>query len=252
MFFIISKLISFLVSPFFWVFVLLVLGICIKKWRFKMLITATLLLFLLGNDALFSIVVRNWEPPLQPLSKINHQNRIIVVLGGYCSYSETTGRARFNESADRLWQALIVWQKSDSSKLVISGGSANVLIKARGEGAVIKEVLNDIGFDNNRVMIDSLSRSTYENAVECATLFKRYSIPMRIVLVTSAWHMKRARWCFEKQGFDVEQLTTDSFTPVEPLTVPDYLVPSLSVIGKWDRLVHEWAGIVTYKMKGYI
>jgi uncharacterized SAM-binding protein YcdF (DUF218 family) len=251
MFFVLSKVISFLVSPFFWIFILLLCAIFIRRWRLKMLVAATVLLFVLGNGALFSLCIRWWEAPLKSIDSIDFRNRSVVVLGGYCSYSQEANRTRFNQSADRLMQALLVWQRQDSSMLIISGGSANVLIKERPEGAVVYQALKQMGFDTVRIRVDSLSRNTYENGVETASIVQANSLSKRIVLVTSAWHMPRAMRCFAKLGFDVEPLSTDPLTPVEILTFQDYLIPSLNTIQKWDSLLHEWCGLIIYRLKGY-
>lgn len=49
---------------------------------------------------------------------------------------------------------------------------------------------------------ESLSRTTWENARLSAPLLRSAGVK-RIVLVTTAAHMPRARWCFEQQGFEV-------------------------------------------------
>jgi uncharacterized SAM-binding protein YcdF (DUF218 family) len=46
------------------------------------------------------------------------------------------------------------------------------------------------------------SRTTWENAVMTAELLHRQGLS-RVVIVTHAWHMARARWCFERQGLQV-------------------------------------------------
>ena len=49
---------------------------------------------------------------------------------------------------------------------------------------------------------EEASRTTWENATHSAELLRAAGIS-RVVLVTQAWHMPRARWCFEGLGFEV-------------------------------------------------
>lgn len=50
--------------------------------------------------------------------------------------------------------------------------------------------------------LEERSRTTWENALYSAELLKAEGIE-RIVLVTSASHMPRSRWCFEQNGLEV-------------------------------------------------
>jgi uncharacterized SAM-binding protein YcdF (DUF218 family) len=50
--------------------------------------------------------------------------------------------------------------------------------------------------------LEEQSRTTWENASLSAELLQPQGV-RRVVLVTQAWHMPRARWCFEQAGFEV-------------------------------------------------
>ncbi|MDX1370087.1 YdcF family protein [Pseudomonas sp.] len=49
---------------------------------------------------------------------------------------------------------------------------------------------------------EEASRTTWENATRSAELLHKNGV-RRVLLVTQAWHMPRARWCFEQAGFEV-------------------------------------------------
>lgn len=88
------------------------------------------------------------------------------------------------------------------------------------------------------------SRTTWENASHTAELLHREGI-RRIVLVTQAWHMPRARWCFEQAGFAVLP------APVGFLGVPNGRplggwLPEAKAIWQSGLLLNEAAGQLLY------
>jgi uncharacterized SAM-binding protein YcdF (DUF218 family) len=75
--------------------------------------------------------------------------------------------------------------------------------------------------------------------------------PPRILLITSAFHMRRSMGCYKKEGFEFEVLSTNPFCKVR-LYIDDYFIPKAEVIDKWGILIKEIVGTVTYKVAGYI
>ena len=83
--------------------------------------------------------------------------------------------------------------------ILISGGSP--LSSPPSEAELMAEVMEkDLGVSVRWQEKDS--RTTWENATLSAAILKPAGVK-RIVLVTQAFHMARARWCFERQGFEV-------------------------------------------------
>ncbi|PWG74936.1 hypothetical protein DF186_15320, partial [Enterococcus hirae] len=50
--------------------------------------------------------------------------------------------------------------------------------------------------------LEERSRTTWENALFSAEMLRAAGVE-RVVLVTSAAHMPRSRWCFEQNGIEV-------------------------------------------------
>lgn len=165
---------------------------------------------------------------------------------------EESGRIRFSQSSDRLMQALMVAKQNPVEKIIISGGNASLIYDYRPESAYLADFLIDMGLEENILMVDSISRNTYENALQTRLIFEKEGLPLNICLVTSAWHMPRARRCFEKQGFKVTPVNTDFMRPMRRITPGEILVPSLGALSGWDILFREWFGLAYYRIRRYI
>jgi len=90
------------------------------------------------------------------------------------------------------------------------------------------------------------SRTTWENAVYSAKLLERAGIK-RVVLVTQAWHMPRARWSFERAGFEVVA------APVGFLGVPNGRplggwLPESKAVWQSGMLLNEAVGLLVYPL----
>lgn len=90
------------------------------------------------------------------------------------------------------------------------------------------------------------SRTTWENAVHSAAMLKAEGIE-RIVLVTSAAHMPRSRWCFEQNGMTVIA------APVGFLGVPNGRplggwMPEAKAIWQSGMLLNEAVGMMVYPL----
>ena len=90
------------------------------------------------------------------------------------------------------------------------------------------------GIDPSRVILETKSTNTYENAIYCASLVHPTSRD-RWLLVTGALHMPRAVASFEKAGFHVEPW------PVYGATSEASMVSSA---------IHEWIGLIAYRLLG--
>lgn len=101
-------------------------------------------------------------------------------------------------------------------------------------------------FSTETRWLEERSRTTWENAVYSAQMLKDAGIE-RIVLVTSASHMPRSRWCFEEAGLQVVT------APVGFLGVPNGRpfggwLPESKAIWQNGTLLNEAVGQLVYPL----
>ncbi|MBK3866238.1 YdcF family protein [Pseudomonas stutzeri] len=94
--------------------------------------------------------------------------------------------------------------------------------------------------------LEERSRTTWENAVFSAEMLRAAGV-RRVVLVTSASHMPRSRWCFEQNGIEVIA------APVGFMGVPNGRplngwLPEAKAFWQNGMLLNEVVGMVVYPL----
>ena len=119
MLFIFSKLLSFLIAPLTWIFILLVWAILTKQAlkRRKLLISALLVLYVFSNSFLLNLVMRNWEIAPKKHNELSSYDAGIV-LGGMLWYDKEFDRMQFTRSTDRVMQAVDLYKRGIIKKIV--------------------------------------------------------------------------------------------------------------------------------------
>lgn len=132
----------------------------------------------------------------------------IVVLGGGVRPPEVLGQAPdLNAAADRVWHAARLFHAAKAPWVVMSGGS-DMSTAATSEALAMRQFAQDLGVPSAAILLEERSRNTRQNAQFTAEILKSKGVS-RILLVTSALHMRRAVLLFESQGLTVIPAATD-------------------------------------------
>lgn len=217
-----------------------------------MSIMGLLMMLAFSNQWVFRLGAGLMETKIQPYTSITDTVDIAVIAGGTASWHKPSHRVRFNQSADRLWQGIALLQQNRVKRLVFTGGSGDIKQEKRKEAHYIAEYLHLLGISDSLLIYEDQSKNTHENALFTAKLFEKHGYNKKIILITSAFHMKRARGCFEKQGFEVVPYACDPMTDGDPLKIHEYLLPSVQALMNWEVLLKEWVGILMYKTKDFM
>lgn len=250
LFFIISKLLSFLSSPFLWIITIFVLGLFTKdeKKKKKRILTTFFLLLFFSNNFIFSVAKSTIE--IKPIKTENlSKYKYGIVLGGFSGYDTEFNRIKFHKSSDRLWQTILLYKQNVIKKIIISGGSSKIFNNKIKEGDIVKNYLIKIGINPNDIIIENKSRNTFENAFYTSQITNIKE--NKILLITSSLHMLRAKMCFKKQGFSFDVFSTNYYSMIDA-NFFDYIIPNSGTLFHWNEFLHETLGLLAYKISGKI
>lgn len=255
MFFVLSKILAFTVQPFAWIVLLVLIGLIakrkgLKKWSYRL---AGIAVLFFTNSIIFLEFARMWEMEGTKIEEVGDYD-VAIVLGGMAEYDNNLQRLSLRRGSDRLWQALHLYHLGKVDKIMLVGVNGFLRDDKLNEAVQFKEDLIDFKIPSEDIIIENKSKNTYQNAVESKKVLANYPEIEKVLLVTSAIHMRRSKACFEKAGFEaIDVFTTDHYTgAVRGYQLDQYFMPNLSVMTDWSNLLHEWVGYITYKMSGYI
>lgn len=247
MFFALSKLLYGLVSPLSWVIYPLLWAVFRPRHRRRGVLTALVILLLVSNDFLVSAALRWWEGTPAALPAAPPFDVAIVLTGGIVGDATgATGRPSFGPTSDRLLQPLLLVREGRVRHVLISGGSGKLFGAGLypDEGRVAADFLQTVGVAPGRIFRETASRNTHENARFTARLLRERFPNGRYLLVTTAFHMRRAMACFRREGIDVTPYPVD-FRAGPASAAAATFWPSAEALDHFDRLVREWVGYLT-------
>ncbi|ADQ00062.1 YdcF family protein [Marinobacter adhaerens] len=138
--------------------------------------------------------------------------------------------------ADRVWHAARLFNASKAPLVLLTGGS-DPSHSAASEA--MRQFMRDLRVPGQALVLESRSRNTSQNAEYSAEILTEQGVN-RILLVTFAYHMPRAKALFEAQGLEVILVATDHEVLSRPLWRS--LLPETSALDGSSRVIKEIVG----------
>jgi uncharacterized SAM-binding protein YcdF (DUF218 family) len=234
MFFLKKLITHFILPPGLLVIAFAVLGLLTKRKLAKLIaFSFALFVYLLSiepvKDVLYKPLEEAYPVPSKP------EGDAIVILGGG---AYNTGILK-EDSTKRLLTGFVLHKQTDLPIILSGGASIGVLPEAE----VMKGLLLTLGVDKGKIYTDVNSRNTEENAQEVKKLCERMGC-RRVVLVTSAYHMRRAVLSFQKAGLEVVPYPTDFKRDMKYNLYS--LLPKMGVFADSYKALREYLGLVWY------
>lgn len=265
MFYFFSKTITYLLTPAGWLVASLLAAYFIKnaRWRRRLIGLAFGIFWLFGNSFLVNELALWWEYPIQPAPADSSVRVAVLLTGGMVNgvkeipgdKQQRADRFLLSREADRAGQALYLYKTGAVQKILISGGSGNLPFQAKSlndEGQMTAHFLRVAGVRPTDILLENKSRNTHENAQFSAEMLQKTFHTNQCVLVTSAWHMRRAIGCFQKEGVTVVPFPSTFLSGRRSFAPGEWLLPNETAFFNAYYLTRELVGYVTYKVMGYM
>lgn len=239
----INKIVAGVISPIGACLILLALcGFAALLKRRRAAWAAGVLAFCMLAFLSTGVAVRLIAQPLDVCESVEiaalPQCDAVVVLGGGMTTNAPTGRAEMSAAADRVWQGARVFKAGKAGKVIITGG---------GVADSTLPLLADFGVPPSDILLFDDPRNTEEEAQRIKAEFGENA---KVVLVTSAWHMRRALRLFRRAGLDVVPCAADyemSLKKGLPLEARDF-APNADSLMRNSFAIKEWVAYWGYTL----
>ena len=239
------KILPLLVMPLMLLFLSIFFGAFFNK---KKIIYFSLVIFYIISTPFFANnffkIVEGQYNKLQ-IEKINKVDAI-VVLSGSIRINEFKNKYNIEwGDGDRFFGGINLYEKKKSKKLVFTGGKMPYNLTKLSEGDILKKYAIKYGINSDDILVTKDALNTFEESVAVQELLGENN---SIILVTSAFHMKRAKKLFERRGFNVTAYKVDYKTSPAPELNSISVIPSANSLLKTEIAFREILGRLYYDL----
>jgi uncharacterized SAM-binding protein YcdF (DUF218 family) len=248
--FVLQKVLWFLILPPMSLIVIILAGWFLiekNKKRGRMLILAGLLLFyLLSLNQTADLLLKPLERAAPPIENTRMTADAVVVPGaGSVDLDWLDARPEPNgESWARLIKGVELARKL-RVPLILTGGNGEPFSTKLKDADVMAEAAYAIGMPRNQVIAENVSRNTLENSHAVRKLVKGD----KIILVTSAYYMRRAVAMFSKRGFAVLPVPVYHLAQTRKNNLTA-LIPRTGSLRNSTLALAEWISMAWWSIRG--
>jgi len=212
-------------------------------------------IWVFGTLHIGSKLLGDLEKPYRGLTweEIPEADAIVVLGGGWAPSSNDLIGFNASFAADRFLTGLELFRKGKSKLILIGGGAAEIEDGKPGDSIHMADWMKSFSLDGAEAIALPACHNTREEALRVKEVIEKRG-GGKILLVTSAWHMRRSAAVFKGVGLDIFPVPCDfeMSSLAESASKKPNLVPGLEQLVFLNLYLHEWVGWHFYKMKGWI
>ncbi len=199
-------------------------------------------------------LLRNLESKFDPDAPLP-KAPAIVLLGG-CTKPAMPPRKTVEVSCagDRIMHAARLLKQGYAPVIIATGGKLSFVYNFPGSEALCMASIleNDCGVDSSKILLEDKAKNTHDHAPNVAAILSARGLKKEVILVTSAAHMYRSVRIFRKYGYTVYPSPADFEADVTfQLNMLSFL-PNADALFQTTAALHEYYGLLAYKLLGWI
>jgi len=260
MMYFLSKMVDRFLNPISLIWLVLLIACVravIKKDRRQAFFTGALALFItiVGSSKFPAYLLSTLEKPyaVEDLNALPDCDAVVLLGGSHGFSNYGVNSIEFGTATDRIITAAELVRLKKGKALVIGGGEYSSSGQTGLHGQLIAEWLGSWKPFDSPIHVLDYSSNTKDEADHTKVLAQKNGWK-KIILVTSAFHMRRAEALFKKTGLEVVSVGSD-FEGLSSLEA-DFriysIVPSPGGFQALGFYLHEQVGWLYYKLRGWI
>ena len=227
---------------------LLLLGLLLfwsqrHRMAYMVFVVAGLWLLLASSSPVANYLMAQLEQDYPPVSAQNLPEADVIVLLGGAIRGEVSADTLADMSGvgDRLIFAVAAYKAGKAPVIVVTGGAREGFVP---EAELIRDILLTLGVPTEAIVLETRNRVTLDN-----NRFTRHTLAAMeaksVLLVTSAFHMRRAMLVFDAIEVDVTPAPTD-FQLLKGEFSFWHFLPNVKALQRTTWAMHEFAGYLFY------
>ena len=239
------KILPFFLSPLGIVLIFLIASFFFKRRFFVFL--AFIVLIVSSNPIAGNYFMKRLEYPYEPVSmkSLQKYDAIVVLSSGATRKVKTDSEIRYEfVNVSRFFSGLELLKNFKADLLIFTAGQVPWNANREPEGVVLREQAISFGISQKQIMVTRKVKNTFEESLAVKKLLPNNS---SIILVTSAFHMHRSKYLFEKQGFNVITYPVDFKSSKRKISIMSFL-PNIGALKNTSLFLRENIGRIYYKL----
>ncbi|MDG1676405.1 MAG: YdcF family protein [Paracoccaceae bacterium] len=216
----INKILPIIVSPLGLIIILLFFGVFRKRMLPSMI--ALILLIILSLPIVSRQLIKFLEQGYTLISPNNVDTAdTVIVLSGMIRTIKQNNEIyyEFSDAVDRVFAGIELLKLNKAQKIILTRGKLPWSL-GMPEGEFLAQFVKSQGINKNQVILTEVVQNTNDEAIAVSKILPKNS---KIILVTSAFHMPRAKTVFENQNLKVIPYAVDFRLGEKKMDVLDFL-----------------------------